>query len=122
MARREEVRQSQRGGAAHVWLLGVAPLQLGAVRHFSSLLCSPNVPRNIMGLGLGTWSAIPNMLNKKRGMLQFARVLRVQHHAEGGGGMVNVISGKKCGSKLPLTLLAVGTSFSSQEWGQSFRH
>lgn len=32
---------------------GVAPLQLSAVRHFYSLLCSPNVPRNIMGLGLG---------------------------------------------------------------------
>lgn len=107
---------------------GMAPLQLSAcshaARHFLSLLCSPSVPRNVKGLGSGGWSLkYPKQEERQVTVCQTAVCMA---STEGGcgmpQGMVKVISGKKYGSKLPSTLLAVGTSFSSQEQGQSFNH
>lgn len=115
VACREDVRSS---GVAHVRLLGDGSF---AAQCRTALFGSPLQPQRAQKHS-GTWGAAQNIQNKKRGRLQPARVLRIRHHAEGGGGMVNVISGKKSGSKLPSTLLAVGTSCSFQERGQSFRH
>lgn len=109
----EGVRQSRSSRATHARLLGDGSFAAGCLQPCCTALLLESLHDQKCN-GLGTWGAVQNIQTKKRGRLQPARALCVQHHDEGGcgmpRGMVNLISGKKCESKFPSTLLAVGTS------------